>query len=124
MHVRIRQRRESVAEQIHVGEGARDFTGVLQMMKAIEAKAAAINAACLDDRVPALMAAIKSAKTIVEMSVRSDETAALLMPCANAALLHVRSEMLSIRCELSDRVAHECDLRQPHAEIMAPRRPA
>ena len=124
MHVRIRQRRESVVAIASVGEDATRFTDMLELMTAIEAKAGAIEALGRDERLPALMATIRSARLIIEMSARSAETARLLMPCANAALLHVRSELLPMGRALGGHTKHERDLRQPQAEVLAPSQPA
>lgn len=119
MHVRIRQRRESVSAGSYDGEGTTRWADVLHMMAAIEAKAKAIHALGLNEKLPALIAAIKASRRIVEMSARNAETAKLLMPCANAAILHVRSELSLIGRSLSDRAKHDCDAGQPHAQIMA-----
>jgi hypothetical protein len=121
MHVRIRQRRESVGAGTYDGEGATRLADVLEMMAAIEARAVAIHALDLNENFPALIAAITSSRRVVEMSARSAETAKLLMPCVNAAILHVRSELSLIGRSLSDRAKQECDPGQPHAQIMASR---
>lgn len=75
-------------------------------MDTIEAKVLGIEAIGVDERLPGLMAAIKSARLIIEMSSQSSERATHRMPCANAALLHVRSEMMLIARELGDRAKH------------------
>lgn len=124
MHVRIRQRRESVDARALAGADAVDFARALRLMTAIESRIIAISAACDDARLPALMAAIKSASMILEMSARSSETAKRLMPCANAALLHVRSEMMLIGLELRGRAKQEFDLATPCLAPMAPGAPA
>ena len=113
MHVRIRQRRESVDARALAGADAVDFAHALRLMAAIETRIIAISAACNDARLPALMAAVKSASMILEMSARSPETAKRLMPCANAALLHVRSEMMLIGLELRGRAKQAFDLAVP-----------
>jgi hypothetical protein len=122
MHVRIRQRRESVDAKAVAGVATADFSSVLQMMDAIETRALAIEASCHDERLPALMSAMKSARLIMEMSVRNPETAKQLMPCANAALLHIRSEMLLIARDLRDGAIPECELAKPHASDNGPQR--
>ncbi|MEQ1781952.1 MAG: hypothetical protein ABMA14_11375 [Hyphomonadaceae bacterium] len=94
------------------------------MMNAIEDRATEIETACVDERVPALSAAVKSARLIIEMSARNADTATLLMPCVYATILHVRSELLLVACSLRSRTTDERDLRQPPAAIMTPGRPA
>ena len=106
MHARIRERRVRVGESACAEESSRDLAGMRRLMDAIEAKVLGIEAIGVDERLPGLMATIKSARLIIEMSSQSSETATHLMPSANAALLHVRSEMMLIARELGDRAKH------------------
>lgn len=79
---------------------------MLRLMSALEASVRGVEAIGVDQRLPGLMATIKSARLIIEMSSQSSETAKHLMPCANAALLHVRSQMMLVARELGDRAKH------------------
>lgn len=106
MHARIRERRVRVGESACAEESPKDLVGMLRLMNALEARVRGIEAIGVDERLPGLMATIKSARLIIEMSSQSSETAKHLMPCANAALLHVRSQMMLVACELGDRAKH------------------
>jgi len=103
MHVRIRNRRESVGGKTCEQYGPQGFTKALGLTSALESRAVAIEAAGVDERLPALMATIKSARLIIEMSAQCSETARHLMPCATAALLHVQSEMLLVARKFGER---------------------
>lgn len=107
MHARIRERRVRVGESACAEESPKDLAGMRRLMDTIEARVLGVAATGVDQRLPVLMATIKSARLIIEMSSQSSETATHLMPCANAALLHVRSEMVQIARELGDRAKHE-----------------
>ncbi len=120
MHARIRERRVRVGESACAEESPEDLASMRRLMDTIEAKVLGIEAIGVDERLPGLMATIKSARLIIEMSSQSYETAKHLMPCANAALLHVRSEMMLIARELGDRAKHAGGvprLRIPSAPI-------
>lgn len=106
MHARIRERRVRVGENACAEESPKDLASMRRLMDAIQAKVLGIEAIGVDERLPGLMATIKSARLIIEMSSQSSETATHLMPCATAALLHVRSEMMLIARELDDRTKH------------------
>jgi hypothetical protein len=103
MRVRIRKRRESVGESPCEPDGQRGFTSALRLLNGLGSRTSAIEAAGVDERLPALMAAIKSARLIIEMSAQSSETTKHLKPCATAALLHVRSEILLIASKGGER---------------------
>lgn len=113
MHVRIRKRRESVGENPCEPDGRRGFTSALRLLNALESRASGIEAAGVDERLPALIAAIKSARLIIEMSAQSSETAKHLVPCATAALLHVRSEMLLIASKGGERTRNPAGAPHP-----------
>jgi hypothetical protein len=106
MHARIRDRRVRVGESLCAEESPKDLAGMLRLMNAIEARVLGIAATGVDQRLPGLIATMKSVRLIIEMSSQSSETATHLMPCANAALLHVRSEMMLVARELGDRARH------------------
>ncbi|MEQ1782916.1 MAG: hypothetical protein ABMA14_16245 [Hyphomonadaceae bacterium] len=103
MHARIQQRRESVGARAFARDDATEINSLQRMMGAIESKALAIEAALRDERILALMPAIRSARLIVEMSAGGDDVAKQLIPCVPAVLLHVRSVMVVLGEEIAAR---------------------
>lgn len=112
MHVRIRARREGVGANRSVEDGTKNVSDVLRLMNEIESKATAIEATFHDGRLATLTAAIRSVRIAIEMSAHDTLSAIQIMPCATAALLHIRSELLKFGHELGDAAQANCNLSQ------------
>lgn len=106
MHRRIRERRLTIGRPTRSAADDTAAQRINRDLAALEERLALLHSQIADERLADLFVAARSARKVAELCQASDQPLPDLMPCALAALKHVRNALLGIAAELTSPSPH------------------